>query len=81
MIHSIAAAAVPLGVALFAPNAYPWELAWCVVLAATLPAAEAFVIVRSAPASAVLQVSDAQGNAIDWSLAPAFAAVRWAEPA
>lgn len=77
VVHSVAAAGErPL--ALLAPNAHPWELAWCAMLAATLP--DASVIVRSVPAQATLSVSDQPGIGVDWSREPAFAAIRW-EPA
>jgi hypothetical protein len=80
MIQCIAAAAGGRGIALLAPHAHPWELAWCAALAATLPAADAHVIVRGAPAGPMLTISDAPGAGIDWSLEPAFAAIRWVTP-
>ena len=77
MIHSIAAVAGDRGIALLAPNAHPWELAWCALLAATLPVADAHVIVRVPPKEAAIAVSDRPGAGIDWPLEPAFAAIRW----
>lgn len=76
-IHSIAAAAGERPIALLAPNAHPWELAWCAALAATLSARESLVIVRAKPASNAIAVPGGPGIGIDWSLEPAFAAVRW----
>lgn len=77
LIHSIAAAAGQRGIALLAPNAHPWELAWCAALAATLPAGDVHIIVRREPAAAAVAVSDQPGSGIDWALEPAFAAIRW----
>ena len=76
-IHSIAAVAGNRGIALLAPNAHPWELAWCALLAATLPVADAHVIVRVPPKEAAIAVSDRPGAGIDWPLEPAFAAIGW----
>ena len=76
-IHSIAAVAGNRGIALLAPNAHPWELAWCAMLAAPLPVGDAHVIVRVPPESDSIAVPDRPGNGIDWSLEPAFAAIRW----
>lgn len=76
-IHSIAAAALERPIALLAPNAHPWELAWCAALAATLPSIESLVIVRAEPASNAIALPDGAGIGIDWSLEPAFGAVRW----
>jgi len=76
-VHAVAAVAGNRAVALLAPHAHPWEIGWCALLAATLPAAEAHVIVRVQPDSAVLAVGDQPGIGLDWSLEPAFAAIRW----
>jgi hypothetical protein len=76
-IHSIGAVAGDRGIALLAPNAHPWELAWCAMLAATLPVADAHVIVRLPPKEPALALHDQPGVGIDWSLEPAFAAIRW----
>ena len=76
-IHSIAAVAGNRGIALLAPNAHPWELAWCAMLAATRPVADAHVIVRMQPKEPALAVRDQPGAGIDWSLEPAFAAIPW----
>ena len=68
-----AAAAFDLALALIAPNAHPWEIAWCAALAAGLPGED----VRVAPATRAIAVSDAPGLSIDWSLEPSFAGLRW----
>jgi L-alanine-DL-glutamate epimerase-like enolase superfamily enzyme len=68
-----AAAAFDAGIVLVAPNAHPWEIAWCTALAALLPGDD----VRVAPASGTLAVSDAPGIGVDWSLEPGFAGLRW----
>jgi len=68
-----AAAAFDLALALVAPNAHPWEIAWCAALAAGLPGED----LRVAPATRAVAVSDAPGIGIDWSLEPGFAGLRW----
>jgi L-alanine-DL-glutamate epimerase-like enolase superfamily enzyme len=68
-----AAAAFDLALALIAPNAHPWEIAWCAALAASLPGED----VRIAPATRAVAVSDSSGLGIDWSLEPGFAGLRW----
>ncbi len=68
-----AAAAFDLALALIAPNAHPWEIAWCAALAAGLPGED----VRIAPATRAVAVSNAPGLGIDWSLEPGFAGLRW----
>jgi len=75
-IHSIAAVAGDRGIALLAPNAHPWEIAWCAMLAATLPV-ETSIILRVPPQSGSVAVRDQPGIGIDWALEPAFAAIRW----
>jgi L-alanine-DL-glutamate epimerase-like enolase superfamily enzyme len=76
-IHSIAAVAGQRAIALLAPHAHPWEIAWCAALAATLPAIDAHIIVRTQPRAPVFTVGDQPGIGLDWSLEPAFAAIRW----
>ena len=76
-LHCIAAVAGNRGIALLAPNAHPWELAWCAMLATTLPAADAQVIVRVQPNEPAFALGDRPGIGVDWSLEPAFAAIRW----
>ncbi len=76
-IHSIAAVAGRRAIALLAPHAHPWEIAWCATLAATLPAIDAHIIVRTQPQAPVFAVVDQPGIGLDWSLEPAFAAIRW----
>jgi L-alanine-DL-glutamate epimerase-like enolase superfamily enzyme len=68
-----AAAAFDVALALAAPNAHPWEIAWCAALAAGLPGED----VRIAPARRAVAVRDAPGHGIDWSLEPGFAGLRW----
>jgi len=53
--------------ALLAPNAHPWEIAWCAALGGDR------VLVRRDPVQATARPK------IDWSLEPAFAAIRWLE--
>ena len=76
-IHSIAAVAGKRAIALLAPSAHPWELAWCAVLAATLPANDPQIIVRVEPALNSIAVPEGPGIGVDWSLEPAFAAIHW----
>ncbi len=76
-IHAIAAVAGDRAIALLAPHAHPWEAGWCAMLAATLPAEDAHVIVRLPPQAPALAVGEAPGIGLDWSLEPAFAAIRW----
>jgi hypothetical protein len=65
-------------VCLMAPHKHSWELSYCVALAASLPGN---VVLAGENASAtLLGVSDAPGIAIDWSLEPGFAAIRWYTP-
>lgn len=68
-----AAAAFDVALALVAPNAHPWEIAWCAALAAGLPGED----VRIAPAAHAIPISEAPGIGIDWSLEPGFAGLRW----
>jgi hypothetical protein len=66
-VQSVRAGAEALNIplALLAPNAHPWEIAWCAALGGDR------VIVRSDPVQASAR------SEIDWSLEPAFAAIRW----
>ncbi len=74
------AAALDLGIALLAPNAHPWEIAYCAALAATLAGDGARIIVRGDLAAAAVAVPRSPGVGVDWSLEPAFAALRWLGP-
>lgn len=76
-ILAVAAVAGGRGIALVAPNAHPWELAWCAMLAAILPVADAHLIVRVPPKEPAIAPGDLPGVGIDWTLEPAFAALRW----
>jgi L-alanine-DL-glutamate epimerase-like enolase superfamily enzyme len=71
------AAAAGLGLALLAPNAHPWELAYCATLAAALKHTDARIIVRQAIPASAIEAALAPGLGIDWSLEPAFRAIAW----
>jgi len=62
---------------LLAPNAHPWEIQYCAALAATLKGEDTRVIVRSAPPSSSIPVSENPGTGIDWSLEPSFGSIQW----
>jgi hypothetical protein len=68
-VQNVVAAAAELKIpcALLAPNAHPWEIAWCAALGGDR------VIVRRDPPHPTAKPG------IDWSLEPAFAAIRWLE--
>jgi L-alanine-DL-glutamate epimerase-like enolase superfamily enzyme len=78
MVQTIAGAAAELKIplALLAPNGHPWEIAWCAALAGDPDR----VIVRAEPTASFLESPDAPGSGVDWSLEPAFGAVRWLGP-
>lgn len=78
-VQTIAAVAhaFDLSIALLAPNAHPWEIQFCVALAATLKGEDTRVVVRSVPAFSSIPVSDNPGTGIDWALEPSFKAVQW----
>ena len=69
------AQAFDLGVALFAPNAHPWEIQYCAALAATFKGEDTRIIVRTSDSS--VPVSDLPGLGIDWSLEPSFSKIQW----
>ena len=79
MVQTIAAVAnaFDLGLALLAPNAHPWEIQYCVALAATVRGNDTKVIVRTAPDHAELPVRSEPGIGVDWSLEPAFQGIKW----
>jgi L-alanine-DL-glutamate epimerase-like enolase superfamily enzyme len=77
MIHTIAAGAAGSPIALLAPNAHPWEIAWCVALAATLSGEDVKVLIRTPPERPSLPVPAAPGVGVDWPAEPAFSAIRW----
>lgn len=79
MVQTIAAVAnaFDLSIALLAPNAHAWELQYCAALAATLKAEDTRIIVRSAPGSSVISVSENPGIEIDWSQEPSFRKIQW----
>lgn len=78
-VQNIVAAAAKLGtpVALLAPNAHPWEIAWCAALAGD----GGTVITRVEPPSPTHPLAAAPGAGVDWTLEPAFGAIRWQAPA
>lgn len=63
-------------VALLAPNAHPWEIAYCAALGATLAGEVRIALPGEAPARLVA-VPDAPGIGIDWSIEPGFQSLRW----
>ena len=71
------AQAFDLGIALLAPNSHPWEIQYCAALAATLKGEDTRIVVRSAPSSSVISVSESPGFGIDWSVEPAFSKIQW----
>ena len=75
-VEAVRSIAADEGLVLVAPNAHPWELAYCAALAATL-AGEVQIAVRVEPPARSIIVSDAPGIDIDWSLEPGFAQLRW----
>jgi len=64
------------GAALLAPNAHPWELAYCAALAAAVAGDVKIAVPRDVRLDSIA-VPDTPGIAIDWSVEPAFAAIRW----
>jgi hypothetical protein len=64
---------------LLAPNAHKWELSYCAALAAALDG-DVRVAVPNRLGFDSMPVSDAPGIAVDWTLEPAFAAIRWHDP-
>jgi L-alanine-DL-glutamate epimerase-like enolase superfamily enzyme len=79
MVQTIAAvaAAFDLSIALFAPNAHPWELQYCAALAATLKGEDTRIIIRSSPSLNSIPISQNPGIGIDWSLEPSFSKIQW----
>jgi L-alanine-DL-glutamate epimerase-like enolase superfamily enzyme len=79
MVQTIAAVAnaFDLGVALLAPNAHPWEIQYCVALAATIRGNDTRVIMRTRPDQKELHVSNEPGVGVNWPLEPAFPSIKW----
>ena len=79
MVQTIAAgaAAFDLGIALLAPNAHPWEIAYCAALAATLKSDDTRIILRSEPPAPSIQVPGAPGVGVDWALEAGFSQLKW----
>lgn len=71
-----AAAAFDLGVALLAPNEHPWEIQYCVALAATIRGEDTKVIVRKA-SPGEMPVSQEPGVGINWSVEAALQKIQW----
>jgi L-alanine-DL-glutamate epimerase-like enolase superfamily enzyme len=79
MVQTIAAvaAAFDLSIALFAPNAHPWEIQYCAALAATLKGEDTRIVVRSVRSFSSISVSENPGIGIDWPLEPSFSSLQW----
>ena len=71
-----AGAAFDLGMALLAPNAHPWEIQYCVALAATFRGDDTRVVVRSG-SSQEISVSEMPGIGITWDIEPDFPKIQW----
>ncbi|HTQ77638.1 MAG TPA: hypothetical protein VMI15_06410 [Burkholderiales bacterium] len=71
-----AAAALDTPVALLAPNAHPWEVAYAAALAATFPG-NVKVIQRANPEAPAAEAPRVPGLGVGWALEPAFASIRW----
>lgn len=63
--------------ALLAPNAHPWEIAYCAALAAAYAGSDVRIVSPAEPPFASIAVPEVPGVGVDWSLEPAFAALRW----
>ena len=63
--------------ALVAPNAHPWEIAYCAALAAALAGSDVRIVLQAEPRFASIAVPEIPGVGIDWLLEPAFSAIRW----
>jgi len=62
--------------ALLAPNSHPWELAYCVALAATLQG-EVRIAAHGDPPVQSIDVADNAGIGICWPVEAGFSALRW----
>ena len=74
---SAVAQAFDLGIALFAPNAHPWEIQYCAALGATIKGEDTRIIVRSASDTSSISISEKQGIEIDWAVEPSFSNIKW----
>ena len=63
--------------ALVAPNAHSWEIAYCAALAAAYAGSDVRIVLPGEPALASVAVPEVAGVGVDWSLEPAFAALGW----
>ncbi len=79
MVQTIAAVAnaFDLSIALLAPNAHPWEIQYCIALAATLRGEDTKIIVRKEIQEKEKPVSNQPGIGIDWSVEPSFSKIQW----
>jgi len=79
MVQTIAAVAnaFDLGIALLAPNAHPWEIQFCVALAATIKGDDTRVILRTPPVESNFPINEQPGIGIDWAREPSFQSIQW----
>ena len=61
---------------LLAPNGHPWEVTYCAALSASLEGDVRIVALRDLGVESI-PIPDSPGIAIDWSVEPAFAGLRW----
>ena len=61
---------------LLAPNGHPWELSYCAALSASLDGDVRIVVLRGLGLESI-SIPDSPGITIDWSVEPAFSAIRW----
>lgn len=61
---------------LLAPSSHPWELSYCAALAGTLSGELKIAVSREIGLESIA-VLETPGIAIDWSLEPAFAELKW----
>ena len=79
LLEEIRSRVQPDAATLVAPNAHPWELSFCCALAATVAGDVKIAVPRAVDLESIA-VPDTPGIAIDWSVEPAFAAIRWHPP-
>lgn len=75
-----AAACAAQAVALLAPNAHPWEIAFCASLGAALPANDVRILLRGAASATLVAVPRGPGIGVDWSLESGFTKLGWVAP-
>jgi L-alanine-DL-glutamate epimerase-like enolase superfamily enzyme len=78
LVQTLAAAAAEFAIplALLAPSAHPWEIAWCAALAGR----DDRVIVRREPPAPFVESPDEPGSGVPWALEPTFGSIRWLDP-